>query len=181
MTVIGTIPEVTRALRILQERGQEIGFNMNVSKCRAYWPKTLQASLTPLTQQFPLQVPKDGGLALLGAPIGTDEFIQSYFDAKLTSCSNSLRLLDPIPDSRIRFHLHRMTDSVCKVLHVFRLTPPSISMATALMSYRMTHILASTTFVCPHPCVRKLASHFVLEATDSHCCRPTFMLLMLQA
>lgn len=66
-TPISTIPEVTRALSILQERGHDIGFHMNVSKCRAYWPTTLQASLTSLTQQFPSQVSNDGGLSLLGA------------------------------------------------------------------------------------------------------------------
>ena len=50
---------------------------------------------------------------------------------KVYSCHTSLGLLDDIPDARIIFHIHRVTGSVCRVEHVFRLTPPELSLAAA--------------------------------------------------
>ena len=38
-TLIGTVPEVTKALTILKTYGPDIGFTMNVSKCRAYYAR----------------------------------------------------------------------------------------------------------------------------------------------
>ena len=131
-TLIGTIPEVTKALTILKTSGPDIGFTMNVSKCRAYWPSTNPTSLQTMTHSFPLQITQDGGIALLGAPLGTGAYIKDFLDTKITSVSDSLKLLDDIPDARVRFHMHLVTGSVCKVEHVFRLTPPAVSLPLAV-------------------------------------------------
>lgn len=131
-TLIGTIPEVTKALRILHTFGPSMGFRMNISKCRAFWPTTEPSLLESLTTSFPLHVSQEGGIALLGAPLGTDEFMRSFLEEKIEAVSNSLTLLDSIPDARIRFHLHRVSGSVCRVEHVFRLTPPRISLPSAI-------------------------------------------------
>ena len=137
-TFVGRIPQFAKALCILQEIGPGIGFHMNISKCPVYCSAILPASLTSLTYQCPLQVADDGSISILGAPIETDYFKTAYLDAKINSCSGSLRLLNLIPDAEIQFTLQWMTGSVCRVEHVFRLTPPSISMDSA---YRIDELL----------------------------------------
>lgn len=46
--------------------------------------------------------------------------------------ADSLKLVNSIPDARIRFHFHRVSGSVCRVEHVFRITPPRLSLSTAI-------------------------------------------------
>ena len=130
-TIIGTVAEVTKALKILKMFGPGVGFNMNIAKCQAFWPTTTPSILQSITQNF-LHVSSEGGITLLGAPLGTDAFVKSYLQAKVDLVSDSLTLLDSIPDAQIRFHLHRVSNSVCRVEHVFRLTPPRISLPTAI-------------------------------------------------
>ena len=131
-TLIGPIHEVRKAMTILTQAGSHIGFSINVEKCRAFWPTTRPEKSLPLTESFPMHVSGDGGISLLGAPLGTDTFMADFLDTKIKTCSVSLSLLDDIPDARIRFHLHRVTGSVCRVEHSFRLTPPRVSLAPAI-------------------------------------------------
>ena len=131
-TIIGTVAEVTKALKILQMSGPRLDSHMNISKCQAFWPTTTPSLLKSSTQTFPLHVSSKGGIALLSAPLGTEAFVKSYLQAKVDSVSDSLILLDSIPDARIRFHLHRVSSSVCRVEHFFRLTAPVISLPTAI-------------------------------------------------
>ena len=109
-----------------------MGFNMNIAKCRAFWPTTQPSLLDSLTLSFRLHVSQEEGTALVGAPLGTGAFVKSYLEAKVDSVSDSLTMLECIPDARICFHLHRVSGSVCRVSHVFRLTPPRLSLPTAI-------------------------------------------------
>ena len=67
-TLIGPIAEVTKALRILRDEGPAAGFHINIAKSRAYWPTATPENMSRHLHTFPLQVPDDEGLVLLGAP-----------------------------------------------------------------------------------------------------------------
>ena len=130
-TLIIPIAKVAKALRILRDEGPAAGFQINIAKSRAYWPSATPENMSRLLHTFPLQVPDEEGLVLLGAPLGTGAFVRQHLMQKVYSCHTYLGLLDDIPDSRIRFHLHRVTGSVFRVEHVFRLKPPELSLAAA--------------------------------------------------
>lgn len=119
-TLVGPIDEVLKALTILRHNGPASGFYLNISKCRAYRPTTTPANLSRLLKIFPLHSSRDGGLVLLGAPLGTDAYIRQHLN-EVHSCQASLRLLDDIPDPRSRFHLNRVTCSACILEHVLAL------------------------------------------------------------
>ena len=131
-TLIGTIPEVTQALIILKTSGPDIGVfdeRLEMSRISALHEPT---ALQTMTHSFPLQITQVSSIALLSAPLGTGEYIKEFLGTKITSVSDSLKLLDDISDTRVRFHMHRVTGSVCKVEHVFRLTPPAVSLPLAV-------------------------------------------------
>lgn len=105
---------------------------MNIAKCRAFWPTSDPSHLESLTNSFALHVTQAGVIALLGAPLGTDEFFRSCLERKIEAMSDSLKMLESTLDARIRFHLHLVSSSVCRIEHVFCLTPPQLSLSTAI-------------------------------------------------
>ena len=70
-------------------------------------------------------------IEILSTPTGTPDYINAHVDTKFRSCSETLSLLQEVPDARIKFHLHRMCASACRVQHLFRLIPPRFSMPFA--------------------------------------------------
>lgn len=49
----------------------------------------------------------------------------------IDECANMLSLIKGIGDARIRFHLHCVCASACKLQHVVKLIPPSVTSALA--------------------------------------------------
>lgn len=130
-TIIGRIDEVAKALKILNTEGPTHQFFLNPAKTRVFWPSLSPDLLLPLTTVAPLHVIEDGGLELLGAPIGSDSFMTQYITRKLQNCNSALAHLDHIPEARVRFHLHRVSASACRMQHLFRLVPPTFAFSFA--------------------------------------------------
>ena len=72
------------------------------------------------------------GLNLLGIPIGTTQCVDPQIEKKLDSCATILESLNDIPDTRIKFHMHRVSASACKIDNPFRLKAPQQSILHAL-------------------------------------------------
>lgn len=118
--LIRRIEEVQKALEILQNFGPDFSIALKVSKTKAHWASTDLPALQTLRASVPIDIAQETGLVTLGAPVGSTQFTQTTLVDKLKECKRSHAPLTEIPDARIRFHLHRMTVSTCKVLHIFR-------------------------------------------------------------
>ena len=88
-------------------------------------PPTRQGvyATSPLMKVGPLRVIDAGGVDLLGAPIGSLKFMALYIREKLRTCKTALAHLDYILEGRMRCHLHRVSDSACRLQELFRLVP----------------------------------------------------------
>lgn len=126
-TIIGRISEVHRALRILQTDGPTHHFWINSSKTKAFWPIMTTSKLSDICRATGIDTTPKQGLPLLGVPVGTDEYMASHVNDKLEQSQSLLTSLAAVPDPQIRFHLHRLTASTCKMLHLFRLLPPDFA------------------------------------------------------
>ena len=126
-TLAGPLTKVLHALRLLISEGPSHQCFLNPSKIRMFWPCPPAEYPPSLVSVLPTQNISSEGLELLGVPIGTSAFMARHMRAKLQECDTALTLLDDISDARTQFHLHRMTASVCRVQHMFRLVPPRIS------------------------------------------------------
>lgn len=74
-TMIGPVDSVCRALDILITEGPVYNFHLNAAKMKAFWHRSHSSHLARLQALLPLHDVKKEGLALLGAPIGSDQFV----------------------------------------------------------------------------------------------------------
>lgn len=132
-TLICTTAEVTKAPRNMKYSETGGGFHINVSRSRAYCPSMTSTALCPFLGTLPLHTPDEGGLVLLGSPLGNDTFVKAHLETKIESCIEALRPLPDIPDARMRFHLHRVTGPACRVEHDSRLNPRTLPPACRLL------------------------------------------------
>ena len=130
-TIIGRIDEVVKALEIIKKEGPKYRFYLNPAKNRVFWPKQRSDNLQALTAVDSLHVIEDGGVELLGTPIGTELYMAQYLKEKLKKCNTALSHLHCIPEARTRFHLHRVSGSACRMQHLFRLVSPEFSLPFA--------------------------------------------------
>lgn len=129
----GRHEDIVKVVRILAEKGPELGLHINLSKCRLFWPtdpgpsSTLRAALP----EIPFCT---DGIVVLGAPVGSQAFTSStsaFFKDKIDACNTTLDKVSIIGDARTRFHLHRVCASACRLQHAFKLTPPNLSTRAA--------------------------------------------------
>ena len=114
---------VLRALHLIEELGPHIGIVINFSKCEVFspqgnhlFPPAVKSSLLP-------------NLEILGVPIG-DYLHCSHFIAE--KCSKAKVLLTALvevadADLHVAASLLRICGSYCKLVHLARTTPPSLS------------------------------------------------------
>ena len=129
--LIGRIAEVKRALQILRDEGPAHNFYMHVGKTKSYWPTIDTNLLSHITEEIPIDVISDGGVDILGAPVGSRNYMEVKLQQKLDACNQALADIADLPDARIKFHLHWICGSACKVQQLFRLVPPDVSLPYA--------------------------------------------------
>ena len=82
-------------------------------------------NLKLITEAYPLKlIDPTGGMRLLGAPLGSKSFVESFLLKKFADVDAILDIISQVPDSRIAFHMQRVTASVCQVNHLMRLMSP---------------------------------------------------------
>ena len=72
---------------------------------------------------------------MLGAPIGNETFTKAYIRSKFDACTRTLSLIEQVPEARTRFHLHRVTASVCRINHVAALTRPEPAVTRLMQQF----------------------------------------------
>lgn len=103
-------------------------------------------SLSPLTSSFKIDVVSAGGIDLLGEPSDCDEFMSCTLLRKLSDVKEAHTLIEEMPHSRIKFHLHRMTathlPASTNFSHRFRSTPTRCQPTT-----RLNNVALSTSAI----------------------------------
>ena len=122
----GTHPAVLRALHVIEELGPAV----NLAKCEMFsrqgntsFPPEVRCSLLP-------------NLDILGAPIGDYLHCSKFIAGR---CAESRKLLSSLVDVaavdlQVAVSLLRMCGSFCRMVHIARVTPPSLA-TDALRSF----------------------------------------------
>ncbi|KAL5499522.1 hypothetical protein EMCRGX_G010956 [Ephydatia muelleri] len=116
----GPRPALQRVLSQLQQEGPSLGLFINLRKCEIFSSRDLEG--------FPEQMKKPC-LEVLGIPIGDEEFCTTFISAK---CVESRMLLDKLEevgaiDPQVALTLIRLCGGFCRLNHLARVTPPSLS------------------------------------------------------
>jgi hypothetical protein len=78
--LVGPTDEVRRALDYIASNGPEYGLFINEAKCSLFWPNEKVNNWT----DFPAPILRSNdGMVLLGAPIGTRDFCETYATKKI--------------------------------------------------------------------------------------------------
>ena len=119
----GPRPALQRVLSLLQQEGPSLGLFINLRKCEIFSSRDLEG--------FPEQMKKSNNpcLEVLGIPIGDEEFCTTFISAK---CAESRMLLDKLEevgaiDPQVALTLIRLCGGFCRLNHLARATPPSLS------------------------------------------------------
>ena len=119
-----------RALHLIEEMGPALGLHVNLAKCELFsrkgntsFPPDVRCSLLP-------------NLDILGAPIGDYLHCSKFIAGK---CAESRKLLSGLVDVaaanlQVAVTLLRMCGSFCRMVHIARVTPPSLA-SDALRSF----------------------------------------------
>ena len=126
----GSRPAVLWALHLIEEMGPALGLHVNLAKCELFsrkgntsFPPDVRCSLLP-------------NLDILGAPIGDYLYCSKFIAGK---CAESRKLLSGLVDVaavnlQVAVTLLRMCGSFCRMVHIARVTPPSLA-SDALRSF----------------------------------------------
>ena len=116
--LVGPPTEVASALSIIQAESSKAGLSLNLDKCEIWSPNAIPSGVLPST--IPVA---DSGFLLLGAPIGSKEFINHHVEAKVAACSRIWHTLLAIGDPQTELLLLRSCLSFGKVSYLVRTTP----------------------------------------------------------
>ena len=136
-TIMGPPEAVGRALKLVQERSLAMGLRVKLAKCEVIalgqqTPRDLaQAGLPVCAHGYPddgacaacegkaMKV-QYGGFAFLGAPIGDDEFCESYMDKQVKEFAEQLRLLKDLKDVQVGLTLLRQCEGFARMVFYMR-------------------------------------------------------------
>ena len=142
--VAGVSTEVRRVLAILEEKGPSLGLHINIPKCEVFCCGDL--SLFPSSMKQSHQP----NLEILGIPIGDLDFCTSYISQKHNLAKQLMLQLEEVGshDPQVALMLLRTCSGFCKLAHLARATPPSLSLkALELFDIDIRNCLSQSTSV----------------------------------
>ena len=147
-TLVGRHEDICTAVEIIKEQGPALGFHINPTKSTLFWPVSnpQYPSCAAVLAHFPTCTIAADGTDVLGAPIGNEDFTKTFLRSKISACQRTLGLIAQVPEARTRFHLHRVTASVCRINHVASLTRPDAATTRLMQAFdrsQMRHYAAS--------------------------------------
>ena len=140
-TLIGTIAQLAIAASLLALHGPALGFHVEATKTRAWWPVVDWESDTKLPFGFfthdtalehmdhtalsALHPLLSDGVRMLGSPVGTDLYVQTLFQKRMNRIDELLSAVSELQNPHTAMHMHRLCASVVQIVHILRSTPPS--------------------------------------------------------
>ena len=117
--VAGSQRDVVEAFRLIDTEGPLKGMFLNTGKSEVWNPFGL---VPDELRHFKALAPE--GFELLGAPIGTTAFCQTYFAKKVQKFREVWAKIQMLDHLQTQALLLRYCASFCKVVHLFRTVPP---------------------------------------------------------
>ena len=116
----GSDQQLGEALSYIQSKKEEYGLALNLKKCQLWSPlpevKATQLSGVPRVSSLE-------GVRILGTPVGSSTYIDSFIEKCSQNLDEVLKLLPGIGCSRTSFLLLKFCLSACKVTHLLRSLP----------------------------------------------------------
>ena len=135
---------VQKVLALIEEKGPPPGLLVNFSKCEVFSPTDVNLFRGELIRS------SSPNIVILGVPIGDLEFCSNYISNKCGSAKLLLRKLEEVgaQDAQVALVLLRLCGSFCKLAHLARATPPSLSIkALELFDIDVRHCFSQCTAV----------------------------------
>ena len=127
--IIGDVELLKKVWKILQERGPELGLNLNPSKCEWSWldPNcTLPCPirLDGVNEEGQVKLVPHSEIQMLGVPLGSDSFTADYVESKLLGrLSSTIDRLIEFENTQAASYLLRVSYSIVRAVHFMRTTP----------------------------------------------------------
>ena len=126
--LVGSVDQVMKAMKIIRDHGPRCNYILQPQKSEVYWPRMSSARLRPLLRHFPMKQLGEEGFQMLGAPIGTTQYMQKHVGDVVTTCQSQLQALQDLAatgcmDARVPFVLQRACLGHAMLNHITRLTP----------------------------------------------------------
>ena len=121
--VAGSSTEVCRVLAILEERGHSLGLHVNINKCEVFCHSDLSHFPPSMKQSH------QPNIEILGIPIGDLDFCTTFISHKHGLAKQLMLQIEEVGafDPQVALMLLRTCSGFCKLSHLARATPPSLS------------------------------------------------------
>ena len=142
--VAGSSTEVCRVLAILEERGHSLGLHVNINKCEVFCHSDLSHFPPSMKQSH------QPNIEILGIPIGDLDFCTTFISHKHGLAKQLMLQIEEVGalDPQVALMLLRTCSGFCKLSHLARATPPSLSVkALELFDQDVRSCLSQSTSV----------------------------------
>ena len=121
--VAGSSTEVCRVLAILEEKGHSLGLHVNINKCEVFCHSDLSHFPPSMKQSH------QPNIEILGIPIGDLDFCTTFISHKHGLAKQLMLQIEEVGalDPQVALMLLRTCSGFCKLSHLARATPPSLS------------------------------------------------------
>ena len=123
-SVVGTEEELMTVVAIVQRDGPERGLHLQPDKSSVWSPSPLAPGVKDPLGCNIKQV-EEPGIKLLGAPIGSDEFIAQFVRKKVEKVKSITAQLPSLHQPHLEFVLLRSCLALPKIMYILRTTDPS--------------------------------------------------------
>ena len=119
---VGTLEAHLKRLEILEKEGPEMGIYLNKAKSKVIMPMSAEEEIKRYPKDFERM--QGGGLVVLGAPVGTKEFVQEFIDDKITKVEVLLEKIKTLENPQVIGALIKQCVQGPKLAHLMRTTNP---------------------------------------------------------
>ena len=124
-TVVGTVEELMTVVAIVQRDGPERGLHLQPDKS-SIWSPSPPAPGVKDPLGCGIKLVEEAGIKLLGAPIGSSEFVAQFVKKKVEKIKTITSLLPSLHQPHLEFVLLRSCLSLPKIVYILRTTDPSL-------------------------------------------------------
>ncbi len=118
----GSTTDVGKVFDLIVEKGEEYGLVVNKKKCVLVVD---EEKLEEVKWSKELSIITNGNVDIVGVPIGSPDFVNSYFKEQLDELEIFCQRLRLLNDPQFAFLLLSKHGSICKVNYIMRTVPPS--------------------------------------------------------
>lgn len=103
----GPIQTVFNAIKMVEVKGEDPNYGLNMTKCEVFFPITLSGG-KPASDPFDARMKRaTDGIVSLGSPIGTPKFVQDYVDTKVNAVKQLIDMIECLDNPQCQWLMMR--------------------------------------------------------------------------